>query len=68
MTDDDPFRCICPHVRNPQAPIKLIDGIPRAVEGCPAHAFRYAFQQKAAELWPDESPLQETYPGSGIYE
>lgn len=65
---DDPFRCICPHVLNPDAPIELLDGIPRAVEGCPAHRVRYAFQQKAAELWPDDCDLQETYPGSGIYE
>lgn len=37
---DDPFRCVCP-----LDPDDLLNGYPRAVEGCPAHRARYAAQQ-----------------------
>lgn len=53
MTTDDPFRCICP-----LDPDDLIDGIPRAVEGCPAHLVRYAFQQVAARLFADPTEVR----------
>ena len=54
---DDPFRCICP-----LDPDDLVNGYPRAVEGCPAHRARYAAQQAAkraahqARLAPGETP------------
>lgn len=41
MTADE-FPCICP-----LDPADLLDGIPRAVVGCPAHRARYAAQQWA---------------------
>jgi hypothetical protein len=39
--NNEQFACICPDP-------------PVAVEGCPAHVFRYAFQEKAKELWPTD--------------
>jgi hypothetical protein len=40
VTAADPFRCICPLDAD-----DLVNGYPRAVEGCPAHRARYAAQQ-----------------------
>ena len=46
--------CICPSVVNTDVPPVLIHGLPLAVKGCPQHVYRYAFQQHAAVLWPDD--------------
>jgi hypothetical protein len=41
----DEFRCIC----DPTDVFEPPDPTPRAVEGCPAHRARRAYQQLAAE-------------------
>jgi hypothetical protein len=43
---DDPFPCIFP-----LDPADLVNGVPRAVEGCPAHWVRYVFQQVGQRIF-----------------
>lgn len=58
---DDPFRCIC----DPDDIFEPPDPRPVAVEGCPAHQARRAFQQIERRLWPTSDQPAERYPAGG---